>query len=219
MPTLPRVGDGLHTSLNFLDAYAQLAAVAMARAEFYGELLQAQMTADADASGSTLGGPTIGAGLVGYTYTASVLGPAREQEVEVTATGEQVRALVEMERWERKEAARLIERAVAMNVQLHQTEVIRSYASTISTALQALVIELGLSMDDEPTLRAAQRAALSARRMMGHDDGDPDTHIGPRMSAHERAAVLRAALADAERDAGIVEGNLDVVNASQGSAP
>jgi hypothetical protein len=201
MPVLPRVGDGITTQINFFESYSQLAAVAMARAAFYGELLQQQMDAEHGTGGGTRDGAVVGAGLVGFTYATNVVGPARDQEVELTATGEQARALVELEYRERREAARLIERAVAMDIDLRRADVIQSYAGTISAALQALVLELGMSLDDEPILRAAQRAALSARRMMGHDDGDPDTHIGARMSAAERVESLRAALAVAERAA------------------
>jgi hypothetical protein len=219
IPRMPYLGDGRTRAVNFLEAYARLVAVSVARAEFYGELLAEQFEQDraraeradrehlapgVDPDPGSMADPT--AGLIGFTYATNVLGPARDQEIELTATGEEVRALVRLEAEERDRAAKLIEKAVKMGVQLQQVEVIRSYAATISAALQGVVGELGLSMRSEPVLRAAQRAALTARRQLGQDDGDPDLHVGPRMTAVERVTALREALARAEADAGVIEG-------------
>jgi hypothetical protein len=207
---LPRVGDGITQRINLLDAYAELAAVAMARAQFYGELLDAQFEhaqggeqtagyGDDDAA-TGLGGPEDAAGLIGYTYAASVVGHGEGAMLERVATGEEVRALVELEGKERDRAAKLIETCMKIGVELQQVEVIRSYARTIATALQSMVDELGLDLRQEPVLRAAKRAGLQARRAMGQDDGDPDIHIGPALSPQERVSALRSALEGAEHE-------------------
>lgn len=208
---MPRVGDGVTDRINLLDAYLELAAVAYHRARFLGELLEQQWQSaqdgepypgeeDADATG--LGGPPGTAGLIGFNYDSAVVGGGRGEgaSLERVATSEQVRALVELEAKERDRAAKLIKDAVTMGATMQQIEVIRTYAGTIATALQTVVTELGMTLDDEPVLRAAQRAGLAARRQMGQDDGDPDVHIGPPLSPQERVAALRAALDRAEAE-------------------
>lgn len=208
---MPRVGDGVTQRINLLASYAELAAVAMARAQFLGDLLEQQWQAadygalDGDQMAPAdpetgLGGPETAAGLIGYTYSSAVVGHGDGATLERTATGEQIRALVELEGRERDRAAKLIESCLKIGVELEQVEVIRAYARTISVAIQGIVSELGLSMTDEAVLRAAKRSALAARRAMGQDDGDPDMHIGPAPTAGERVRVLRAALDTAEAE-------------------
>lgn len=205
---MPRVGDGVTDRINLLDAYLELAAVAYHRARFLGELLEQQWQDAADGehhptddnSTDGIGGPGGTAGLVGFTYDSAVLGGGDSAELERIATGEQVRALVELEAKERDRAAKLIKDAVSMGATMQQIEVIRTYAGTIATALQTVVGELGFTLDDEPVLRAAQRAGLAARRQLGQDDGDPDVHIGPPLSPSERVTALRAALQRAEAE-------------------
>lgn len=209
---LPRVGDGIERTISLVDAYAELVAVAMARAAFYGELLAVQFTAaraeprDADDAADTpwddapgspvgLGGDELTGGLIGYTYTAATVSEGRDQtRVERTATGEQVRALVNLEAAERDRAAKLIRDALRIGLDLQKIEVMRGYAATTAAALRALIAELGLSFNDEPVLRAAKRAGLAARRAVGADDGDPDVAVGPALTAAERDRVLTAAL-------------------------
>ena len=206
---LPRVGDGTTERIALLDSYAELAAVAMARARFLGELLEQQWRAAQEDEPDTwgpidpatgLGGPGDAAGLIGFTYAAAVVGHGEGAALERVATGEEVRALVELEARERDRAQKLIETALKIGISLSEIDTIRTYAGTIAAALQAFVAELGLPMEDAPVLRAAQRAGLAARRSLGHDDGDPDVHIGPQMSPSERVAALRAALDRAETE-------------------
>ena len=202
---LPRVGDGVTARVDLLESYAELVAVAMARARFLGELLADQLDAHGGDEGNpydyTGGGlaPEV-RGLIGQTVQVSVVGNGPSAELDVTPTGEEVRALVRLEAEERDRAARLIEKALRIGVSLQQVEMLRTYGTTVATALQTYTLELGLSLDDEPVLRAAQRAGLTARRQLGQDDGDPDRVIGPRMAPSERVTALREALKVAEAD-------------------
>jgi len=197
---LPRLGDGVTERINLLEAMAELASVAVARARFLGELLEAQWLAAEGEPGAGLDGPPESSGLVGYTYAAEVVGSGAGATLERSVTGEQIRALVVLEAAERDRAARLIDTCLKIGVALHTTEVVRSYAGSVAAALQAMVAELGLSLDDVPVLRAAQRAGLAARKALGQDDGDPDVQVGPALSAAERVRALSAALAVAEAE-------------------
>lgn len=197
---LPRLGDGVTERVNLLEAMAELTSVSMARARFLGELLEAQWLNAADGSSGGLDGPPESSGLVGYTYAAEVVGSGAGATLERSVTGEQIRALVELEARERDRAAKLIDTCLRIGVSLHTVEVVRTYAGSVAAALQALVGELGLSMDDVPVLRAAQRAGLAARQALGQDDGDPDVMVGPALSAAERVRALSAALAVAEAE-------------------
>lgn len=197
MRGFPRIGDSAHQRIDLLESYVHLAAVAMARAEFYGELLAEQL--DKASSEATDGSPT--SGLIADTITVSVVGNGPSAELAATPTGEEIRALVELEAKERDRAAKLIRDAVSMGATIQQVEMLRTYGNTIAVALKAFVLEVGLSLDDEPVLRAAQRAGFDARRALGADDGDPDRLVGPRMAPTERVTALRHALAAAEADA------------------
>ena len=219
LPRLPRVGDGQTRRVDLLESYAELVAVAMARAQFLGELLAEQLARETDRADRRAAGrapteldhldpapPRMGddgdpvPGLIGFTYSATVTGPPSDQAIEMVPVAEEIRALVRLEAEERDRAAKLIERALKIGVQLQQIEMLRSYGTTIAAALQTFVVEVGLSLDDEPVLRAAQRAGLTARRNMGVDDGDPDRIVGPRMAPAERVAALRVALQAAEAE-------------------
>lgn len=204
----PRIGDGIHRTINLAESYASLAAVAMARAAFYGVLLERQFT-DADqgdgedgAGGDPTDGPEGTRGLIGFTGTAVPLGAGQHAEARFVPTGEARRALVDLERDERREAARLIESAYKIGVKLDQIEVMRSYAGTISAALKAFAAETGLVLTDSDVVNAAKRAALTARRQLGYDDGDPTAAFGRAMGARQRVRVLEAALEAAKREAG-----------------
>jgi len=207
----PFIGDNVTTAVDLLESYAELVAVAMARARFLGALLAeqfagAQATAgepgepargtrgprDGDPAG--LGGPVTAAGLVGYTYSGAVVGMGEDATYETVATGEEVRGLVRLEAEERDRAARLIKDALKIGLDLEKIEVMRGYAATATAAMRALIAELGLDCNAEPVLRAAGRAGLTARRTLGHDDGDPDVHAGPALSTAEQARVLGDAL-------------------------
>lgn len=210
---LPFLGDGQHTNgINLVQSYAELCAVSLARAKFLGELLAEQYRRAQDAvehAGGDEGGrggstgvasprdPS--AGLIGFTGMGLVVGSGDDAAAEFVPTGEEVRALEVLESRERDRAARLIEQARKMGVELDQVEVLRSYADAVIGALEAMTGELGLSMDSEPVLRSARRAGMIARRRVGHDDGDPEL-VGRRITPDERVAALRAALAVAERE-------------------
>lgn len=224
-PGVPFIGDGVGRTVNLLDDYVDVIAVCKARCQFLGELLADQYAAAQDGdvsagpawgadsdtwdvgpgvdatepagSATGLGGPAPAAGLVGYTYTASVVGEGGRDgatSLERVATGEQMRALVELEGKERDRLAALLKDAARLGMDLERTEVMRGYAATASAAMRTLIAELGLDMNAEPVLRAAGRAGLIARRTLGHDDGDPDMHAGPALTHAERARVLTAAL-------------------------
>ncbi len=213
---LPYVGDGVDRTMSLVDNYAELIAVSMARARFYGELLAAQREAavggerdpwqddsgdgdgDAEDTASGLGGPSSAAGLIGFTYAAATVGDRGSTELDRVATGEEIRGLVKLEADERDRAARLIKDALRLGADLQKTEVMRGYAATVSAALRVLIGELGLSMDDATVLRAAKRAGLAARRAVGQDDGDPDLLIGPALTSAERGRLLADALTRAQ---------------------
>lgn len=220
MPRLPRIGDGVTQRVDLLESYAELVAVAMARARFLGELLADQLDREGeraeqrarDRAPTALdeldpaaprpgddGDPV--PGLIGYTYAATVVGVGTDQSVEMVPTGEEVRALVKLEAEERDRAAKLIEKALKIGVTLQQIEMLRTYGNTIAAALQTFAVEVGLSLDDQAVLRAAQRAGLGARRQLGQDDGDPDRLVGPAMAPGERVSALREALRVAEAEA------------------
>lgn len=210
-PGLPHVGDGADTAIDLIDFYAELIAVAMARARFLGALLaeqfaQAQATAGEpgepahgtrgprDGAPAGLGGPVTAAGLIGYTFSGAVVGMGEDATYESVATGEEIRGLVKLEADERDRAARLIKDALKIGLDLEKIEVMRGYAQTAAAAMRTLIAELGLDCNAEPVLRAAGRAGLAARRALGHDDGDPDVHAGPALSSAEQARVLGDAL-------------------------
>lgn len=113
--------------------------------------------------------------------------------------GEYARVLAEQERAERAHVAALAERVARLGLDQRALQV--DAGGWLAASLQALVRELGFSLDDKLVSHAARRSALAGRRAMGKDDGDPDMLIGPRLSAEQRVAMLRAALAVAERDA------------------
>lgn len=131
-------------------------------------------------------------GIVGESYAVTADG-------ESVRMGEHLRALYVAEQDERERCAALAERIARLG--LDQGLVMRDTARWIARALETLTNELGLSFKDNDVLRTARRAGLTARRSMGHDDGDIDTHAGPRLTAAERARILREAAEKAQRDA------------------
>lgn len=134
-------------------------------------------------------------GVVGLTYAAGKDG----ERVEVS---EATRALFEAERAERVHAASLAERIARLG--LDAGKIGADTARWVAESLRALVRELGLSDHDDDTLHAARRAGLAGRRAAGVDDGNADQLIGPRLTAAQRARVLRAAADAAEREAAAV---------------
>jgi hypothetical protein len=212
---LPRLGDNVERNLDMVTMYTSLAAVAYDRAQYYGDLLAEQVELarqraehqldhgpwdGEDDDGTTamlrLGGPPGLEGLIGFTYTASVVNTGRdEQELQRIETGEAVRALVVLERDERKEAARLLHQGLKIGVQVEQIEAMRRYGDTVSLTLQAFCRELGIDPGDAAVGRAAVRAVILARAMQGANEGDPDRDGGPALDDEERQRVLGRALA------------------------
>ena len=130
-------------------------------------------------------------GVVGKSYVVTVDGNAVQ-------VGEFARVLFEQEARERDRAASLAERIARLG--LEQRGISADTARWMVAAIRALLGELGIGEDDD-TLHAARRAGLAGRRVAGHDDGEPDVLVGPRLSAEARVRVLREALASAEREA------------------
>lgn len=195
---LPRLGDGVVRQVSLLQSYSELIAVSLARAEFLGNLLAAQVRA-ADARADR-GHDTdeeeveIGGGLVGHTYTATVVQDGRDaSHLERLATGEEIRALTKLEADERDRASKLLRDAVRLGVEIHAAEAMRTYGTSVAATLQALVRELGLDEHNEIVQRAAKRAVYLGRRATGQDEGDPDLKVGPPLSHDDRARALAPA--------------------------
>lgn len=165
---LPRYGDPDLKPIQFAEAYAQLTAVAVARAEFYGQLLAEQYANQGtrDHHGEPVA-DTGAPGLVGYKYDLAKDGTA-------VAVGEEIRALVALEAQERDRAAKLIRDGVRLGIEAKQVDVMRSYGHTVVAALKALCVQLGIPWEDEARL-AAQRAILAARTGMGYAITAPRT--------------------------------------------
>lgn len=157
--------------------------LAQDRAAWLGEKLRAQVAREGVD------------GVVGDAYAITLDG----RRVKV---GEYARVLFEQERAERAHVAVLAERVARLG--LDQRAALLDAGRSVVASLQAFVHELGFTLDDERVSRAAQRAVLAGRRAAGSDDGDPDVLIGPRLSAEQRADVLRSALMVAEREAEVM---------------
>lgn len=170
---LPHLASADLRPIQFAEAYAKLAAVAMARAEFYGGLL-AEMFGAWDRHGVADGvdpkwnedddyDPGDGDGmkaLVGNTYDLSKDGIA-------VPTGEAIRALVKLEAEERDRAAKLMRDGIRIGIEAKQVDVMRSYGRTVVASLRALCLEMGIDWADEATRLAARRAIISARTSLG----------------------------------------------------
>lgn len=176
---LPYYGSDDLESVQLAEVYARLVAVAVGRAEFYGELLAEAYRREG-----------IGA-LVGHKMDAVVVGGGRgmPSEMELYATSEEIRGLVELEGRERDRAERLTREAIKLGVQAKQVDAMRAYGRTVAESMRALALELGLDWTSELLRRAAQRAVLAARQTLGYDYRGPEA-AGPRLSEVERAAVL-----------------------------
>lgn len=219
---MPRLGDGVVRQLDMVERYAQLTAVAFDRAAWYGELLDAQVgmsreqaqdvvdrAADASLDPAEqarallrlgLHGPPGSEGLIGFTYTAAVVGEGPAAELERIETGEGIRALVVLEGQERDRAAKLLHQGIKIGVQVKQVEAMRAYGDTVALSLIHFARQLGLDPADVVVGRAAARAVLAARIELGANEGDPDRDAGPPLDRSERARVLTAALAAVHGD-------------------
>lgn len=165
---LPYYGSSDLKPIQFAEAYARLCAVAVARAEFYGQLL-ARHYEDSDLR-DFHGEPTAdtgATGLVGFRYDLDKQGNA-------IPIGEEIRALVKLEAEERDRAAKLIRDGVRLGIEAKQVDVMRSYGHTVVAALKALCVQLGIPWEDEARL-AAQRAILAARTGLGYAITAPRT--------------------------------------------
>lgn len=170
---LPHLASADLRPVQFAEAYAKLAAVAMARAEFYGSLLAEMFGAwDREGHADVVDpgwnedddyDPGSGDGmraLVGTTYDLSKDGLA-------VPTGEAIRALVKLEAEERDRAAKLMRDGIRIGIEAKQVDVMRSYGRTVVASLRSLCMELGIDWADESTRLAARRAIISARTSLG----------------------------------------------------
>lgn len=158
--------------IQFAEAYARLVAVAVARSEFYGELLAQQYAREG-----------IG-GLIGHEYNADRFGTLYQKS-------EAARGLVELEAAERERAAKLIRDGVRLGIEAKQVDVMRTYGRTVVVALQGLVAELGLDWNED-TRRASMRAILAARTQLGQQIIDPG-QAGPPLTEEQRQRLLGGA--------------------------
>jgi hypothetical protein len=167
---LPTLASPDLRPVQFAEVFARLAAVAMARAEFYGQLLASQYEAfgeqieldgwneDADYDPGKHNGAT-----------RALIGPTLDLARDGTPvpTGEAVRALVKLEAEERDRAADLAYKGIRVGIEAKQVDVMRSYGRTVVASLRALCAELGIDWTEETTRLAARRAIVSARTSMG----------------------------------------------------
>lgn len=174
---LPYYGSPDVRPVQFANGFAELAAVALARAEFYGELLAAQFAAEGLE------------GLIGMETGAVAVG-AQEKYLETYEKGEAVRALVALEAVERDRAAALIEKGVRLGMEASNVDAMRTYGRTVGEALKALCEEMGIDWSADLTRRAAQRAVLTARARLGFGTR-PANAVGPALTIEEKEAVRR----------------------------
>lgn len=167
---LPHLASEDLRPVQFAEVFAKLAALAMAKAEFYGQLLAAQYEAygeqieldgwdeDADYDPGRHNGST-----------RALIGPVLDLTRDGTPVpvGEAVRALVKLEAEERDRAADLAYKGIRIGIEAKQVDVMRSYGKTVVASLRALCLELGIDWGEESTRLAARRAIISARTSLG----------------------------------------------------
>lgn len=175
MQRLPVFGDPNIRPIQFAEAYAELTAVALARAEFLGELLAQAYEREG-----------IG-GLIGHTWDADRHGV-------LYAKSEELRALIRAEADERDRAARLIKDGVRLGLQAQQVDVMRSYGQTVVTALRMMCSELHIEWEDT-TRRAAMRAILQARSITGEQQV-PASRAGPPLTDQQRQRIIEGSQRD-----------------------
>lgn len=135
------------------------------------------------------------AGVVGRVHGVTPQG-------ETVELREEIRALVALEAEERDRVAALAKDIARLG--LDSGQALRDAATMLAAALRSVIRELGLNEQTEPVMRAMRRAMMVARQAAGHPEHHPD-EIGSLPTAAERVAVLRAALALAERQAAEVD--------------
>ena len=170
---LPHLATADLRPVQFAEVFARLAAVAMAKAEFYGQMLadlyerydqgSARAVFDEDADTGNEYFPGEGKGfraLIGDVYSVGKFG-------DVVATGEAIRALVKLEAEERDRAADLAYKGIKVGIEAKQVDVMRSYGRTVVAAIRSMCLELGVDWAAEDTRLAARRAIISARTSLG----------------------------------------------------
>lgn len=167
---LPYYGSPETKQIQFANGFAELAAVAFARAEFYGALLASQFETDGMR------------GLVGYEMAAA----ASKDDIEVYEKLERVRGLVELEAAERDRAAAMTEKGIRLGMEASKVDALRSYGKTVAEFARAMAQEFGLDWNAEPTRRGVQRALLTARQRLGFEL-KPASAAGAPLTEEERA--------------------------------
>jgi hypothetical protein len=170
---LPTLASKDLRPVQFAETFARLAAIAEARAVFYGELLAdlyerysehgARYVRSEDDEDHEHYYPGDGDGLralIGDVYSVTKDGDA-------VAIGEAIRALVKLEAEERDRAADLAYKGIRVGIEAKQVDVMRSYGRTVVASLRALCAELGIDWGEETTRLAARRAIISARTSLG----------------------------------------------------
>lgn len=166
---LPHLASEDLRPVQFAEVFARLAAIAMARAEFYGQMLATQfeqygdgLAPDIDEDEDYDVGREGGASraLIGPVYALTKDGAP-------VPVGEAIRALVKLEAEERDRAADLAYKGIRVGIEAKQVDVMRSYGRTVVASLRALCAELGIDWGDETTRLAARRAIISARTSLG----------------------------------------------------
>jgi hypothetical protein len=173
---LPYYGSPETRPIQFANGFAELAAVAFAKAEFYGALLASEFE-------------RIGVdSLIGWEMAATAA--TRDSDPEIYKKNEMVRALVQLEAAERDRAAALTEKGIRLGMEASKVDAMRSYGKTVAEFARAMAAEFGLDWNAEPTRRGVQRALLTARQKLGFELKPPGAAGAPR-TEEERAGAPR----------------------------
>jgi hypothetical protein len=172
---LPYYGSPDTKPIQFANGFAELAAVAFARAEFYGALLASQFAEDGIDS------------LIGYEMAATMA--TRDSDPEIYKKTELVRALVALEGQERDRAAAMTEKGIRLGMEASKVDALRSYGQTVAHFARAMAEEFGISWSDPATRRGVQRALLTARQKLGFELRPPAA-AGPPLTIEERERVI-----------------------------
>lgn len=168
---LPFYGSPEVENVRFANGFAELAAVALARAHFYGELLAEAYEREG-----------LGA-LIGAEYGGVAVG-GESKHLETFEKSEMVRSLVALEQGERDRAATLIEKGVRLGMEASHVDAMRTYGRTVAEVSKAFAEETGLDWSSPAIRRAAQRALLTARARLGFDFA-PANAAGPALTQAE----------------------------------
>lgn len=171
---LPHLNSPELKPVQFAEMFARMAAVALARAEFLGQLLAEQFEHYGIKA------------LVGHRMAVIDDGDGMQHTEPLS---EEVRALVALEGQERDRAERLATQGIKLGIEAKRVDVMRSYGRTVAEAMRAFTVELGINWSDPAVRRAAQRSVISARQNLGFSIDSPD-RIGPRMNPEERQRMM-----------------------------